>query len=122
MTAGGFGYCSGYEAPGSSPRGARGGYGAGGVRGGYGAGGVRGGRGAGGGRGYRHQYFATGLPGWQRADPGRFGGRYRTGSRADLELTDEASEMRAEAQRLEDAATRLRERADAIGQKEERED
>jgi hypothetical protein len=30
--------------------------------------------------------------------------------------------MRAEAQRLEDAATHLRERADAIGHKEERED
>lgn len=46
MTGRGAGYCGGAGAPGGAARG------------------MRGGRG---GRGHRHQFYATGLTGWQRA-------------------------------------------------------
>jgi hypothetical protein len=52
MTGRAAGYCAGYDTPGyANPRGRRGLRG----HGGYG------------GRGWRHQYYATGLPGWARA-------------------------------------------------------
>ena len=54
MTGRGAGFCAGYPAPGyMNPAGGRG----------FGFGG----RGRGGGRGWRHQYYATGWPGWARA-------------------------------------------------------
>ena len=60
MTGRGAGYCAGYGAPGyMNPVGGRG-YGLGFGRG-------WGGRFGGGGWGYRHQFYATGLPGWARA-------------------------------------------------------
>ena len=53
MTGRGAGYCAGYGAPGyANPIPGRG----------FGMGRGRGG----GGRGWRHQYYATGLPGWAR--------------------------------------------------------
>jgi len=58
MTGRGMGYCGGYGAPGyASPLPGRG-FGMGRGRGG--------GWGRGGGRGWRHQYYATGQPGWAR--------------------------------------------------------
>jgi len=66
MTGRGAGYCAGYGMPGyMNPMPGRGYYGRG-FGGGWG-GGRGGGRGfGGGGRGWRHQYYATGLPGWAR--------------------------------------------------------
>ncbi len=64
MTGRGAGYCAGYQAPGfANPMPGRG-YGMG-----RGRGWSRGrghGYGMGPGRGWRHQYYATGLPGWAR--------------------------------------------------------
>ena len=58
MTGRGAGYCVGYDAPGyANPMPGRG----------FGMGRGRGGAwGGGGGRGWRHQYYATGMPGWAR--------------------------------------------------------
>ncbi len=65
MTGRGLGYCAGYGAPGyASPLPGRGfGMGWGRGRGGRWAGGWGG---WGGGYRWRHQYYATGLPGWAR--------------------------------------------------------
>ncbi len=68
MTGRAAGFCAGYSAPGymnSIPG-----------RGYFGRG--RGFYGRGGGRGWRNWYYATGLPGWQRASMGMpaFGGTY----------------------------------------------
>ena len=61
MTGRGAGFCPGYGVPGyMNPRVGRG-YGRG-RGGGFGRG-----FGVGGGRGWRHWYYATGLPGWARA-------------------------------------------------------
>jgi len=54
MTGRAAGYCAGNAAPGFVNRG----------------GGFGGGRGRGGGRGWRNCFYATGLPGWQRAAMG----------------------------------------------------
>ena len=74
MTGRAAGYCAGYSVPGyMNPIPGRGFFG---WRGGfYGRGGGRG-AGRGGGRGRRNWYYATGLPGWQRAEMGMpaFGG------------------------------------------------
>ena len=59
MTGRAAGYCAGYTAPGFMHP-----VSAGGSRGGRGWGG---GGGARGGQRHRHWYYATGLPGWQRA-------------------------------------------------------
>jgi len=115
MTGGGFGYCAGSDVPGFGAGAARGagfGRGMGGGRGlGRGAG-V--GRGMGGGRGYRHMYYATGLPGWQRG--AAWGAGYGTPFQ---DVPEDAAAIRAEAQRLEETAVRLRERAAALDQPEE---
>lgn len=58
-TGRGMGYCSGYATPGYMNPGPGMGFGMG-----RGLGGGRGG----GGRGWRNMYYATGLPGWARAD------------------------------------------------------
>ena len=60
MTGGGRGYCA-MPVRGAGP---------------YGGGRGYGGRGRGGGRGWRHRYYATGVPGWMRAQAGgpAFGG------------------------------------------------
>ncbi|MBN1605667.1 MAG: DUF5320 domain-containing protein [Polyangiaceae bacterium] len=61
MTGRGAGFCAGYPVPGfMNP-----GWGRGGGRG-WGHGGGGGGGGGGGWR-HRHRYYASGLPGWQRA-------------------------------------------------------
>ncbi len=60
MTGRGAGFCAGYDVPGyMNPAFGRG------FGGGRGRGMGRG-FGMGGGRGWRHQYYATGLPGWDR--------------------------------------------------------
>ncbi len=60
MTGRRMGYCAGYDSPGYTRSGVYGGSGRGwGGRGGWG-----------GGRGWRHRYYATGVPGWARADYG----------------------------------------------------
>ena len=59
-TGRGLGYCSGYAAPGYTKPGFGGAWGRGFGRGG--------GWGGGWGRGWRHRYYATGMPGWARAD------------------------------------------------------
>jgi len=59
MTGRAAGYCAGYAVPGfQNPIVGRGGFGRG--------------IGRGGGRGRRHWYYATGLPGWKRAQMGSF--------------------------------------------------
>ncbi len=63
MTGRAAGYCAGYPAPGFMNPGPGRGYG--------GFGGFGGGRG--GGRGRRNWFYATGLPGWQRAGMGAYG-------------------------------------------------
>lgn len=66
MTGRGLGICAGYGIPGYANPGFGRGFGRGWGRGGFGRG-----FGPGGGRGWRHQYYATGIPGW-----GRGYGRY----------------------------------------------
>lgn len=57
MTGRGAGFCAGYAVPGTmNPVGGRGFWGVG--------------RGRGGGRGWRHQFYATGVPGWARSGCG----------------------------------------------------
>ena len=56
-TGRGAGYCAGYATPGY-------------MNPGSGGAGFAYGRGRGGGRGWRNQYYATGMPGWQRASYG----------------------------------------------------
>ncbi len=66
MTGRAAGFCAGYSVPGYvNPASGRGYFGRG-----------RGFHGRGGGRGWRNWYYATGLPGWQRASMGMpaFGG------------------------------------------------
>ncbi len=58
MTGRAAGFCAGFAVPGFANPGAGRGFG---MRGGRGRG-----FGLGGGRGWRHQYYATGLPGWAR--------------------------------------------------------
>ena len=123
LTGGGFGYCAGHESPGSAAGSARGGQGAGfgrGMAGGRGAGGGMGRGGMGGGRGHRHMYHATGLPGWQRAGFGwGGGGRFGAPAGPTQDVPQDASAIRAEVQRFEETAARLREQADALEQTEE---
>ena len=61
MTGRAAGYCAGYPVPGYANPIAGWGYGR--ARGGWGRGGGRG-------RGWRNWYYATGMPGWQRAAAG----------------------------------------------------
>jgi hypothetical protein len=65
MTGRAAGYCAGYAVPGYMNPVGGGGFWGWGRGGGWG-----GGRGWGRGRGYRNWYYATGLPGWQRAAMG----------------------------------------------------
>lgn len=112
MTGGGFGYCAGNDAPGAMVRGGGRGMGLG-RGGGFGRG-----MGLGGGRGRRNMFYATGLPGWQRGVAGP-GWGYGAAVGPFEDAAPDAAAIRAEAQRLEDTAARLRERADALGQPEE---
>ncbi len=79
MTGRAMGFCAGYPVPGTmNPVG----------------GGFRGfGRGRGGGRGWRHQFYATGVPGWARGGYG-FGAAVPMAPSAESEL--EALKQQAE--------------------------
>ena len=73
MTGRAAGFCAGFNAPGYANQGGGRGFG-----GGFGCG--RGG----GGRGFRNRFYATGLPGWQRAGaapaPAPFSGEQQIGA------------------------------------------
>lgn len=80
MTGRAMGFCAGYPVPGTMNPG--------------GGGGFRGfGRGRGGGRGWRHQFYATGVPGWARGGYG-FGAAVPTAPSNEFEL--EALKQQAE--------------------------
>jgi hypothetical protein len=110
MTGRGAGYCGGYGMPGyMNP-----------VPGGRGMGlGFR--RGSGGGRGRRNWYYATGLPGWMRAQTGlpAFGMRPAYYPAAALNLEEELNALKGQAEYLEDALDGIRKRIAEIeaGQK-----
>jgi hypothetical protein len=106
MTGRAAGFCAGYGMPGyANPGGGRGG--------GFGFGRGRG-RG-GGGWGWRHRYWATGLPGWQRADlpppaPGWYGPAGQSTPAQELEV------MRGQAEQYEEALRGIRERIERLEQ------
>ena len=88
MTGRAAGYCAGYSVPGyMNPIPGRGAWGRGGGRGG--------------GRGWRNWYYATGMPGWQRAaagmpawgtyPPPAYGG-YQVPPEQELEMLQQQSE------------------------------
>jgi len=120
MTGRAAGYCAGYSVPGyMNPIPGRGYFGGG-----------RGGFGRGGGRGRRNWYYATGLPGWQRASMGlpAFGGwanpaLYPYG--AEMSPKQEADILKNEAdtlkKQLEDIQSRIETLEKAQAQAEENE-
>jgi hypothetical protein len=103
------GYCAGYAGPGfANPVGGRGnGFGRGGGRGGGGRGG--GGRG-GGGQGWRHRFYATGLPGWQRAVPPQ------VNEGAPPSSDEEISTLRLQVEQYEAALQEMRQRMERLEQ------
>lgn len=110
-TGRGAGFCEGYNVPGYANPGF--GYG---FRGGLGRGF---GHGRGGGRGWRHRYYATGLPGWARAE-------YPYSSDIEPALPqfrprmaphDELKMLRGEAESCEEALKNIRARIDELEQK-----
>ena len=118
MTGRGAGLCAGYGVPGSMQTGF----------GGWAVGGR--GRGAGqrfggGGRGWRHQYYATGQPGWARGygppiafDPALRGGISATPGRRDAHaeevasLDEQARHLRASLETIESRLALLRQEPD----------
>ena len=120
MTGRGVGICAGYDTPGyMNPS----------FGGGFGRGRGRGfGRGfQGGGRGWRHQYYATGLPGWARgyAYPDQYPGRFPIGSNPTMTSkdaqTEELTYLTEQAQYFEgvlnDIKTRVNQLQQEIGNK-----
>lgn len=93
MTGRALGYCTGYNRPGFANAGGGWFYGRG--------------RGGGGrGRGYRHWYYATGMPGWMRAQWGPWGAPYNQAMPPAGQFNYEAGISR------EDEINMLREQAD----------
>ena len=95
MTGRGAGYCAGYNAPGFANGGP----------------GFRG-WGRGGGRGWRHRFFATGLPGWLRANLG-FGA---SGGAAPAPPNEqqELDALMTQARQFDDALDSIRKRIEEI--------
>ena len=109
MTGRAAGYCAGYSVPGyMNPV-----FG-GGFRG-RGGGGFGYGRGRGGGRGWRNWYYATGMPGWQRAAygyPAYGGGPYPyvpepTAEDEQQMLKEEAEALKQELESIQDRISTL---------------
>jgi len=107
-TGRGAGYCAGYAVPGYMNPAPGGGF--------WGRGGGVYGRGRGGGRGWRNQYYATGMPGWQRAAYGypaygypAYGGAYPYPPEPTAEEEKDMLKGEAEAlkQELEDIQNRI---------------
>ena len=107
------GYCSGYDVPGyTNPIGGRGFWGRGGGYWGYG-------RGRGGGRGRRNWYYATGMPGWQRAaygypayGYGAYGQPYPYAP--EPSAAEEADMLKQEAEALKNELQDIQERISAL--------
>lgn len=88
------GFCAGFRAPGYANPGPRGGFGMG-----------RGGGAGGGGRGWRNRFYATGLPGWARADAG-VAAPFAAAVAPEQELTA----LKQQAEYLDSASASLRQR------------
>jgi len=102
------GYCAGYGVPGyMNPVPGGGSWGAG--RGYFGYG-----RGRGGGRGWRNWYYATGMPGWQRAGYGypAYGGSYPYPAEPTAE--EEKEMLKNEAEALKGELEDIQERINAL--------
>ena len=107
MTGRGAGYCAGYGMPGyANPM--------------YGRGGFRG-------RGFRHWYYATGLPGWQRAaywmpggHPAAYGAPPYPYPAAAVPPEHELQQLKDQAQHLEKALEEIHRRITDL-EKEEQE-
>ncbi len=100
-TGRGLGYCSGYSSPGYTKSGFSGYSGWGRSLGWFGRGG---------GRGWRNWYYATGLPGWQRA--GR--GYYPQTSQQERDVLEQeknmiSEEVKALEQQMKDVEKRIKE-------------
>ena len=108
MTGRAAGYCAGYSVPGyTNPGGRRGAYGYG--RGWYG-------RGAG--RGWRNRYYATGDPGWGRAQyaPGAWtAGAYPYDEQPDAE--EEMQLLKEQAEELKRQLKVVEKRIDSLGER-----
>ena len=109
MTGRAAGYCAGYAVPGyANPVGGRGFWGFG--------------RGGGGGRGWRNQFYATGLPGWQRAAMGypAFGGAmppaapYPAPFATAMSGEQQLDGLKGQAEYLEDALDGIRKRIEEL--------
>ena len=103
MTGRGVGLCAGYTMPGyMNPA--------------YG----RGFRGGGGGRGWRHQYYATGLPGWARggayAYPGGFPAAAGTAPTSKAAGQEELRYLQEQSQYLKEALEDIETRISELGQ------
>ena len=117
-TGRGMGYCGGYDAPGwANPGPGRVFYGRGGR-------GIRGGRwggygaGRGGGWGWRHQYYATGLPRWERWGPppaAAYGAPYGAPSESPSQA-QEVAMLRNEAEWLKEQLDAINKRMDERSQ------
>lgn len=106
MTGRGAGFCAGYPGPGyMNPTQGRGFYG-------WGRGG--------GGRGHRHWFYATGLPGWQRAAYGYpgfgtpFGASYAAPFAPSMTSEQEVEVLKGQAEYLEDTLDGIRRRLDEL--------
>ena len=113
MTGRAAGFCAGYSAPGyMNPVGGRGMGAGGGFGRGFGGG-------FGGGRGRRNQYYATGLPGWQRASMGMPawgapGYAYAQAPGYAPAPEQEANALRSQAEYLENSLAEIRKRMEEL--------
>lgn len=95
MTGGARGYCAGYPVPGYVNAGP-----------GFGAG-----WGGGWGRGWRHRFYATGVPGWMRFG---YGPAWGYGPPAPPTTEQEAEDLKAHAEWLQDELDAVRRRIEEI--------
>ncbi len=109
MTGRAAGFCAGYNTPGyMNPAGGRGMDAGGGFGGGFGRG-----------RGRRNQYYASGLPGWQRASMGMPargapGYAFAPGPGYAPAPEQEANSLRSQAEYLENSLAEIRKRIEEL--------